>query len=74
MSSDALPISPSRFAAALPDLPLSALHLKVLELRNSITHLDYSNEQLRPPNQRPHNNYRKKRNKKANLTKTASTP
>lgn len=48
MSSEALPISPTRFAAALTDLPLSALHLKVLELRNSITHLDYSNEQLRP--------------------------
>ncbi|KAH6650029.1 hypothetical protein F5144DRAFT_625112 [Chaetomium tenue] len=48
MSSEALPISPTRFAAALPDLPLSTLHLKVLELRNSIAHLDYSNEQLRP--------------------------
>lgn len=48
MSSDALPISPARFAEAIKDLPLSALHLKVLELRNSIAHLDYSNEQLRP--------------------------
>ncbi|KAK4044514.1 hypothetical protein C8A01DRAFT_42696 [Parachaetomium inaequale] len=48
MSSDALPINPARFAAALKDLPISTLHLKVLELRNSITHLDYSNEQLRP--------------------------
>jgi len=48
MSADALPISPTAFAAALEDLPLSALHLKVLELRNSIAHLDYSNEQLRP--------------------------
>jgi hypothetical protein len=48
MSSDALPITPSRFATALTDLPVSALHLKVLELRNSIAHLDYSNEQLRP--------------------------
>jgi hypothetical protein len=48
MSSDALPISPSRFAEALKSLPLSTLHLKVLELRNSIAHLDYSNEQLRP--------------------------
>jgi hypothetical protein len=47
MSTDA-PISPSRFAAALKDLSLSMLHLKVLELRNSIAHLDYSNEQLRP--------------------------
>jgi hypothetical protein len=48
MSADALPIDPARFAAALKDLPISTLHLKVLELRNSITHLDYSNEQLRP--------------------------
>ena len=48
MSADALPISPTRFAEALQDLPVSALHLKVLELRNSIAHLDYSNEQLRP--------------------------
>jgi hypothetical protein len=48
MSADALPITPSRFAAALKDLPVSSLHLKVLELRNSIAHLDYSNEQLRP--------------------------
>ena len=48
MSADALPISPTAFASALQDLPISALHLKVLELRNSIAHLDYSNEQLRP--------------------------
>jgi len=48
MSADALPISPTRFAAAIKDLSLSSLHLKVLELRNSIAHLDYSNEQLRP--------------------------
>lgn len=42
------PIPPSKFASALLDLPLSTLHLKVLELRNSIAHLDYSNEQLQP--------------------------
>jgi len=48
MSSDALPISPTRFASALKDLPISTLHLKAMELRNSIAHLDYSNEQLRP--------------------------
>ena len=48
MSADALPISPTAFTSALQDLPISALHLKVLELRNSIAHLDYSNEQLRP--------------------------
>ena len=48
MSADALPISPARFAEAIKDLSLSILHLKVLEIRNSIAHLDYSNEQLRP--------------------------
>ncbi|KAK4242381.1 hypothetical protein C8A03DRAFT_40349 [Achaetomium macrosporum] len=48
MSAESLPITPARFAAALKDLPLSSLHLKLLELRNSIAHLDYSNEQLRP--------------------------
>jgi hypothetical protein len=48
MSSEAHPISPSRFASALKDLPLSTLHLKAAELRNSIAHLDYSNEQLKP--------------------------
>ncbi|KAK3336047.1 hypothetical protein B0T19DRAFT_26742 [Cercophora scortea] len=48
MSTDALPITPARFAEAIADLPLSSLHLKVLELRNNIAHLDYSNEQLRP--------------------------
>jgi hypothetical protein len=48
MSADSVPITPARFAAALKDLPLSSLHLKLLELRNSIAHLDYSNEQLRP--------------------------
>jgi len=48
MSADALPINPARFSEALKDLSLSSLHLKVLEIRNSIAHLDYSNEQLRP--------------------------
>ncbi|PSS20063.1 hypothetical protein M430DRAFT_65812 [Amorphotheca resinae ATCC 22711] len=48
MSSEAAPISPARFAAALRDLPISSLHLKAAELRNSIAHLDYSNEQLKP--------------------------
>ncbi|KAH7330125.1 hypothetical protein BKA65DRAFT_607787 [Rhexocercosporidium sp. MPI-PUGE-AT-0058] len=42
------PITPRAFAAALPSLPLSTLFLKAAELRNSIAHLDYSNEQLRP--------------------------
>jgi hypothetical protein len=48
MSHESIPISPARFAAALKDLPLSTLHLKAAEIRNSIAHLDYSNEQLKP--------------------------
>ncbi|KAI9734142.1 MAG: hypothetical protein M1818_006653 [Claussenomyces sp. TS43310] len=48
MSETSLPISPARFAAALRDLPIANLHLKAAELRNSIAHLDYSNEQLKP--------------------------
>lgn len=48
MSSESEPISPRRFAAALPDLPLSALRLKVLEIRNSMSHLLYSNAELKP--------------------------
>ncbi|KAG6016947.1 hypothetical protein E4U54_000028 [Claviceps lovelessii] len=47
-AADTQPISPSRFAAALKDLSLSMLHLKVLEIRNSIAYLQYSNYQLRP--------------------------
>ena len=48
MSSAAPPITPARFAAALPDLPLSSLHAKAAELRNSIAHLEASNDQLQP--------------------------
>ncbi|KAI0098762.1 hypothetical protein GGR51DRAFT_537403 [Nemania sp. FL0031] len=48
MSSETQPISPARFAEALKELPASSLALKVLELRNSIAHLDYSNEELKP--------------------------
>ena len=48
MSSNATPISPARFAAALTPLPLSNLYLKAAEIRNSITHLKYSNLQLQP--------------------------
>ncbi|KAK7417933.1 hypothetical protein QQX98_004235 [Neonectria punicea] len=47
-SADTAPISPARFAAALKDLSLAMLHLKVLEIRNSIAHLQYSNDQLKP--------------------------
>lgn len=48
MSSETTPISPARFAEALKDLPSSSLALKVLELRNQIAHLDYSNAELEP--------------------------
>ncbi|KFY17110.1 hypothetical protein V491_05104 [Pseudogymnoascus sp. VKM F-3775] len=48
MSSDALPIGTAAFAAALEALPLSTLHLKAAELRNSLAHLEYSNAQLEP--------------------------
>ncbi|KND94888.1 hypothetical protein TOPH_00167 [Tolypocladium ophioglossoides CBS 100239] len=48
MSADTRPIAPSRFAAALKDLSIGMLHLKVLEIRNSIAHLQYSNDQLKP--------------------------
>lgn len=48
MSSESLPITPARFAAALEDLSLGSLRLKSLELRNSLAHLAYSNAQLRP--------------------------
>lgn len=42
------PITPARFAAALKDLSAASLHLKVLEIRNSLAHLALSNAQLRP--------------------------
>lgn len=48
MSSESLPISGPRFAEALKDLSLASLHLKTLEIRNSLAHLAYSNAQLRP--------------------------
>lgn len=47
MSSEAQPISPSAFAEAIQELPLSSLYAKVSELRNSISHLTRSNEELR---------------------------
>lgn len=48
MSAQAAPISPERFAAALRDLPLSSLHAKAAEIRNSMAHLRGSNDQLQP--------------------------
>lgn len=46
MSSTTTPISPQRFASALTDLPISALHAKISELSNSISHLQKSNTEL----------------------------
>ncbi|KAI9656732.1 MAG: hypothetical protein M1821_003371 [Bathelium mastoideum] len=46
MSTTSNPITPARFAAALPALPLSALHAKAAELRNALSHLASSNAQL----------------------------
>ncbi|KAH6610452.1 hypothetical protein Trco_000472 [Trichoderma cornu-damae] len=48
MSADTTPISPARFASAIKDLSVGMLHFKVLEIRNSVAHLQYSNDQLRP--------------------------
>ncbi|KAI9710914.1 MAG: hypothetical protein M1820_002349 [Bogoriella megaspora] len=48
MSATSNPIPPERFALAISDLPLSSLHAKAAEIRNSIAHLSYSNEQLQP--------------------------
>ncbi len=48
MSSTAVPISSERFALAIADLPLSNLHFKASEFRNSIAHLQYSNQELQP--------------------------
>ena len=42
------PITPSRFAAAILDLPFANLYTKAAELRNSISHLKSSNEQMLP--------------------------
>ncbi|KAI0899451.1 hypothetical protein F4806DRAFT_254379 [Annulohypoxylon nitens] len=48
MSSETQPIDPARFAEALKELSAESLALKVLELRNAIAHLDYSNAELKP--------------------------
>lgn len=48
MSSNSQPITPARFAAALPSLPLSNLHAKAAEIHNSLAHLQSSNAQLAP--------------------------
>lgn len=46
MSSTSTPISAHQFASAIKDLPLGNLYAKAVELRNSITHLESSNQQL----------------------------
>lgn len=48
MSANANPITPARFAAALEDLSVASLYAKAAEIRNSMLHLNASNEQLRP--------------------------
>ncbi|KAJ8606989.1 hypothetical protein MRB53_040586 [Persea americana] len=46
--SDSQPIDPARFASALVDLPADALFAKIEELKNSITHLHSSNQEMLP--------------------------
>jgi hypothetical protein len=47
MHSTSRPISPTRFATALKDLPIGSIYAKAAELANSIKHLKSSNDQLR---------------------------
>ncbi|KAF2272583.1 uncharacterized protein EI97DRAFT_354501, partial [Westerdykella ornata] len=46
MSAESRPITAARFAAALTELPISSLHAKIAELKNSISHLEKSNAEL----------------------------
>jgi hypothetical protein len=46
MSASALPITLTRFASALSDLPIDAIYAKHTELRNNIAHMEASNVQL----------------------------
>ena len=46
MSSTSTPIPLHRFAEAIADLPLSNLHFKAAEIRNSVAHLESSNQEL----------------------------
>lgn len=48
MSHGALPIDARAFAEALESLPIDALHSKVAEIQNSISHLKSSNDQMMP--------------------------
>ncbi|KAL4868163.1 hypothetical protein BDV12DRAFT_197558 [Aspergillus spectabilis] len=47
MPSDTLPITLAAFAEAIKELTLPTLYAKVAELRNSISHLQRSNQELR---------------------------
>lgn len=47
MSRETIPITASIFADAIKELPLSTVYAKVSELRNSISHLHRSNDELR---------------------------
>jgi hypothetical protein len=46
MSANALPITLTRFASALSDLPIDAIYAKHTELRSNIAHMEASNVQL----------------------------
>lgn len=46
MSSNTTPITLTRFSSALSELPIDAIYAKHAELRNSITHMQASNQQL----------------------------
>ncbi|MCJ1273608.1 hypothetical protein MMC21_001401 [Puttea exsequens] len=46
MSANSTPIPPQRFAEAIKELPHPNLHFKAAEIRNSISHLEFSNQQL----------------------------
>lgn len=48
MSHGALPIDARAFSQALESLPVDALHAKVAEIQNSISHLKTSNDQMMP--------------------------
>lgn len=46
MSAESQPITLTRFATALQDLPIDAIYSKHAELRNNIAHMESSNKQL----------------------------
>ena len=47
MSAEATPISAAQFALAIQDLPVENIYSKAHEIRNSICHLERSNQQLK---------------------------